>query len=466
MKNTGEVSWFLINKEDLVGLLLGESNIFDYSRKRPFPVRDLKNGKIAVGLPALSRNGKCDISYIVISDDYINDFLSWVRVYSEVIFPISQFTRVLTLSEYSLLSNDDLGMFDAIGKLSRWACVSVGETLAQSESSIELKNMALSRVLSTYTLPIARSNINHLGLDLFKLCHDRLHKISHDNRFSRRMLQLEHLSPVWDIVLNDSSHENSASDAVYLMLDYASKYTSGYRKPDEKLSEVLAKNVLLRSDSIEERVMGFNKLSTEIINLKSESELNFYSPVIAAAVFLVGRGTSHLFLLNKIGGLIPMAFVWFGLIASFTGPKLWDVTWLRAVKGAEKLLKNKFELDSISQADICWLEFSWLLEVFKSAEELNELPKMLPKTLSVEIIPGSTLHLRLPGQSQEQEAKIKNDVSMRERALEDALSQLFSLSNKLQDQVNYYSSQKERGNTFSKKNTRESATRNKGARKV
>ncbi|WP_256853308.1 hypothetical protein [Pantoea sp. Fr+CA_20] len=466
MKNTGEVSWVLINKEDLVDMLLGDTNVSSYSKKRSFPGRDLKNGKIAVGSTALSRNGKYEISYIVIPDSYINDFLSWVRVYSDDIFPISQFTRLLTLSEYSLLSNESLVFFDATEKLARWACVSIGETLAQSESSIELHNIALSRVLSTYTLPIARSSINHSGLDLFKLCRDRLNKISHDNRFSRRTLLSEHLSPVWDVVLNDDSDDKSALDAVNLMLDYASKYTPENRKSDDTLLELLAKNLLLRSDSVEDRVMGFNKLSAEIMNLESDSELNFYSPVIAAAAFLVGRSTSHLFLLNKIGRFVPMAFVWFGLIASFTGPKSWDLTWLRAVKGAEKLLKNKFELDSISQADIYWHEFSWLLEVFKSTEKLNELPKMLPKTLSIEIIPGSTLHLRLPGQANEQEAKMKNEISMRERALEDALSQLFSLSNKLQGQVNYYSSQKERSDAFSKKNSGVSVTRNKGSRKV
>lgn len=465
MKYTVEMVWSVVNKENLIDLLLGETKDTGQLWKTSFPEKDLRSGKVAVGASALLRgDSENDVLLVIISDDFINDFFSWIRVYSDDIFPLSQFARILTLSEYSILFKKGRGLFDSIESTINWACISVGETLAQSENSIDLKSMALSRILSTYTLPIARSNINHAGFDFFKLCQDRLRKISSDNRFPRRLVNLEQLSPIWEIVLQEGSNNLSASDAVYLMLNYASKYNSGTNPLNNNLSELLAQVTALGSDSVEERVMGFNQLSSEMLGLKSESDINYFAPIIAAAAFLVGRSTSHLFLLNKIGNVAPMIFVWFGLIAAFSGPKLWDITWLRAIKGAEKLLKNKFELEVVSQADINWLEFSWVLEAFKSAEILNELPKMLPKTLSVEIIPGSTLHLRLPGNNSEQDTKNKNEASMRERALEDALSQLFNLSNKLQDQVMYYNKQKERKEDtalFSKKYSNSSSTRSK-----
>lgn len=157
--------------------------------------------------------------------------------------------------------------------------------------------------------------------------------------------------------------------------------------------------------------------------------------MLAAAAFLVGRSTSHAFLLKRISRVSPAACVWFGAMAALAGPRAWDASWLRAVKGAERLLRTEFSWSNAPSADICWPEFAWLAGTFDDVDQLANLPKMLPRTLGIEVVPGTVIQVRLGGGAAEADVRSSNEASMRERALQDALSQFVSLAQRVKGLV-------------------------------
>ncbi|MNL28481.1 hypothetical protein D3C87_1501250 [compost metagenome] len=143
---------------------------------------------------------------------------------------------------------------------------------------------------------------------------------------------------------------------------------------------------------------------------------------------MVGRSTSHAFLLNRFRRVAPAAFAWFGLIAAIAGSRCWDSAWLRAVKGAERLLKPRFGWADISSADIGWAEFAWLAGSLDDVDQLIGLPKMLPRTLGVEVVPGVALQIRLGQGSGGDDTRVNLEPSARERELADAISHILEIA--------------------------------------
>lgn len=122
-------------------------------------------------------------------------------------------------------------------------------------------------------------------------------------------------------------------------------------------------------------------------------------------------------------------------MAALAGPRAWDASWLRAVKGAERLLRTEFSWSNAPSADICWPEFAWLAGTFDDVDQLANLPKMLPRTLGIEVVPGTVIQVRLGGGAAEADVRSSNEASMRERALQDALSQFVSLAQRVKGLV-------------------------------
>jgi hypothetical protein len=115
-------------------------------------------------------------------------------------------------------------------------------------------------------------------------------------------------------------------------------------------------------------------------------------------------------------------------MAALAGSRCWDGAWLRAVKGAERLLKPRFEWTDTSPADIGWAEFAWLAGSLDGVDQLVELPKMLPRTLGLEVVPGVPLQIRLGHGTLGDEARALPETSVRERVLTDALNQILEVA--------------------------------------
>jgi hypothetical protein len=155
----------------------------------------------------------------------------------------------------------------------------------------------------------------------------------------------------------------------------------------------------------------------------------------AAGAFLVGRGTSHLFLLRRAGKRWPSALAWFGLLAALGGPELWDSEWVRAAKGVERVLRTSGDSGSLMNADLSWTEYEWLSRVFEGPHAFSDVPKLQSRTLSIEVVPGAAVQLRLVGNSassnnSDSERYQLNQLTSRVRELEGALENFVILATK------------------------------------
>jgi hypothetical protein len=78
---------------------------------------------------------------------------------------------------------------------------------------------------------------------------------------------------------------------------------------------------------------------------------------------------------------------------------------------------------------LCWIEFVWLARTFEGSGIFYSLPKLAPRAVSVEILPGATCQFKLASvRSQESEAHAVTITSDREKELQAALAQFIGLA--------------------------------------
>lgn len=268
--------------------------------------------------------------------------------------------------------------------------------------------------------------------DTTRLCVERLRAVGADRRFGRRTISVDQLFPIWAIAGAKFGEQIPASEVAFLVMDVAATHFSESVQRARRITASQLKDYPgLSSDSVEERVVAFNRLALEVLQQSTPLQSESVGPALAAAAFLVGRSTSHVFLLKRLARVAPTAFVWFGVMAALAGPRAWDGAWLRAVKGAERLLRPSFSWLDTPVADIGWAEFSWLAATFQDSEQLATLPKMLPRTLGIEIVPGALLQVRVGGGVAEPENRPTSEESARERELQEALNQFLALAQRV-----------------------------------
>jgi hypothetical protein len=426
------IRWFAVDKEDLLDVLLGEAPPNGPSHSTP-PLPALKAGKLAFGyrvwgLEAMPE--KCGPALVIVDDTSAIETMSWLRAIAYEAFPMSQFARVVKLSDWDMFSprKDDLSRIKDCS-LARWASVSVGEVLAQSESDIDLTNLPLSRLASSLTLPVGRTTYLFGRDDSTQLCVNRLRTVSEDTRFVRKQVTVSELTPIWALCSANIGTSLQADESALIVVEAAHKFIRD--QAGQQLIEgahFIELHVGLQSDSAEERVVAFNHFSEDVLRLSPSQLASSGAVMLAAAAFMVGRSTTHAFLLNRFRRTAPSSFAWFGLIAAFAGSRCWDGAWLRAVKGAERLLKPRFDWIDTSPADIGWTEFAWLAGSVDNVEHLLELPKMLPRTLGVEVVPGVALQVRLGQGSVSDEPRVTAEISAREQALMDAINKILEVA--------------------------------------
>lgn len=425
---TESIRWRLLERDSLPEALYGKTSAQDPNAST-FVSDDLETGRIALGFVANQRQSVYNPpSIAVMADRSAPEIFSWLKTYADETSPLSQFGRVVTTKDWELFSALIAGRQVNTCREDYWASVILGEALAQGEGEGEPSSMPLSRALGCFSTAVARTSFiynNEIGTHE---CIERLRKLAADLRFVRRSVTIEDLMPVWIMTSLQLSEPVSAIEAVDLVVNVA------WKNHFNDLLGVVSPSLLqehrgLFSDSIEERVVAFHQLSNMLMKFAATSPRgNFCGVLLAAGAFLVGRSTSHEFLLRKFGRQVPTAFVWFGLLAALSGPRAWDAHWSRATKGIERQVRAKFEWTESVGADLYWAEFTWLANNFEGNAVFATLPKMLPKVLSIEVVPGATCQLRLAvGGAIETELR-PTEPNAREKDLQSALAQLVSLA--------------------------------------
>lgn len=425
-----KIKWYSVSKDMLPMVLLTSklpSNI--EGSNVAHPNSNLENITLGYYDNVYSSGGYNPPAIISLPVEKSAEILAWLKTYAPETYPLSQFARVikpleLKIYEVSIKSSKRKNDF----KFQRWSSLILGEILAQGESDITIDSLPLSRSQATYTHSIARVLMCHNSEDINKLCLERLLCLEADKSFVSRPLKVESLAHIWSCV---DYHWDYKSDIENILDVFKNAF------PEEKLGifdDVTTKELL--SDSIEARVLAFRKISNAEIN-KELSNNDSGAMKIAMAAFLVGKGTSHIFLLKTMSGRFPSVYAWFGLIAGIVGPTCWEIDWARAIKGIEKGLRVGLNWSEPSQSDISWSEYEWISETFRNNSPFVELPKLLPRVLSIEILPGSICQLRLSIERDNSKIKHDNENSMLNEinSLKKILSDYIILTEKAKEHI-------------------------------
>jgi hypothetical protein len=432
--SNSDIRWRAFPRDALPEALFGTSPISQVARPT-FGRYDLLEGSVVTGFvgvrTGLEYNPPC---IFVVADNSIAETLSWLKVYAPETSPLSQFGRVISADDWMRFGLRDEHQLQGTRE-DRWASIIVGEALAQGDTDVELPSLPLSRASSCFSTAIARAASVYGTDEATHTCADRLRLIEADRRFARRLVSVNDLLPIWALAGVRFSEPLSAQEAVEVVLNTAEKYMpEAFGRGRVPAFVSLRDYPELGSDSIEERVIAFQKLALKVIQASEQGPPNgLPAALLAASAFLVGRSTSHAFLVRRFGRAFPAAPVWFGLIAALTGVETWDQDWIRATKIVERQIRARFDLADATGFDLCWPEFQWLASTFDGPDVFSSLPKLVPKAVSVEVLPGATCQFKLASVgSSEHEARASSISSARERELQAALAQFIVLAARTQ----------------------------------
>jgi hypothetical protein len=398
MQVNDAVEWIYVPREKLPETLLGFDSHRTIHGQREIFIDKLRAAGVALGYRGDERGEVMSLpALIVVDEQSADDVFSWLDVYANEAFPLSQFGRVISFHDWkkssSRLPNSNKKTFN----LAVWSSLVLGEILAQGDSEMAISELPLSRVAGTFSSAMARTFSMHADVEAAHLCTSRLHQIEADSRFARRPVSVDMLVQMWGLAgMVDGFFYQEPYDLVTDVLASITNSKNYYQSGrGDDLVGFLALYADLRSDSVEARVVAFRNLEAAVSNQSGDTQTDVSAAALmACAAFLVGRGTSHFFLLAKTSKRLSSAPAWFGLLGGMFGPTCWDGEWAKCVNGIAKQLRGGYQWDTPSNADVAWLEYSWLTKTRKPSELFTVIPKLYPRLLSIEIVPGVTCQFR------------------------------------------------------------------------
>lgn len=419
-----ELTWYAIDRQAIGDVAVGDGSALGMGARSPSLVMS-KDTPIAVGYAAGQRVGVAPQppAMFVIDDKQAAEVISWLRVYDRPVFPLSQFCRVIAAEDVFLLDGEmDLGA----SRSDAWACVVLGEVLAQGEyADAKLSTIPLSHAASSFSYVVARAALVHGKDRPVDLCIQRLASLEADSSLGRKPMPTRDLQLIWGFLQIELGALDSDDELQHFVDETLRALSLGTRG---RIAWEDHKKALV-SDSVEARMLAFNGVLNEILRRSASRDVSSMEAglYVAAAAFLAGRGTGHYFLLRRAGPVGAAASVWFGLLAGLRGRHAWDGEWLRAVKGIERQLRQTMNWGDPPTSDLGWLEYSWLSKNVTASAALSGIARQSARALAIEVLPGAVCQMRTSqpdGKSETQTAS----SSVAENELRAALEQFLALS--------------------------------------
>ncbi len=429
--NKNAIRWHIFPRDAVAEVLLEGLSAQKMGRLN-IDAADLHGDRVAIGAHESYGGEYTPACLILLKEETAVETFSWLRTYSPETSPLSQFGRVVSANDWRAFGPSDLFRNSLTAREDIWACIVLGEAVAQGDTDVELAQLPLSRAAACFSFAMARAACVHGSDEATRTCAERLRFIEADRRLGRRHVSVSDLLPIWAIAGAKLDEKLSVEDAVDAVLDAAYKYlpelsTQGMRIAGTHLRDFPG----LSSDSIEQRVLAFQQLSNEFVRNTETSGRNPVAAVsLAAAAFLVGRSTSHEFLLRRVSKTFPASSIWFGLLAALCGPAAWEPTWVLAMKGVERQIRATFDWADSSGWDLCWPEFMWFADTF-DGDVFSKLPKLTSRALAIEILPGAVCQFRLAAAGVgDTEPRTAAEPTSQQRELQAALAQFVNLAAK------------------------------------
>jgi len=368
---------------------MGEFKLSSYRMSDP----DSIDSDVVLGISDDEHSGDPIIAVALVGSSE-KELFSWISTYAEEAFPLTQFCRVCSIEDWTQLElqtriESMVGIVSPI-----WSSIVLGEMLGQADADTNIVGVPLARATACFSFAIARTVLLYSGHEIARnRCIERLVMVERDSRFVRRHITVELLRKVWSVALSLQNVPNESLNVLDTVLQVVGAI-------DKQAADLLATNNLLLSDSAEDRVEGFDVIADVLIGRLTSNAIgrDAGTVALAAAAVLAGRGTSHILLLASAAKIFPEVLVWYGLLAGVLGPSYWDKAWRQHAKGVERSLRQFFRPDEPVAEDICWLEYEWLTKTYGTLEVLSAIPKSIPRSLAIEILPGVGCQFRLVGQ--------------------------------------------------------------------
>jgi hypothetical protein len=194
------IIWYPINKKALPGVLIGMEPLIGNSLSFNQVISyesDISLGiKIEDSFNEVNRESHERV--IVVDDNKTADLFSWLNTYTKESFPLSQFARVVTESDWEILGNESTIKNRINGP---WANIVLGEILGQGEADVDLTYLPLSRAGACFSYSLARAAILYgPHSKVMPMVKDRLKTLQSDNRFLKRQIKVDDLFKLWDLL--------------------------------------------------------------------------------------------------------------------------------------------------------------------------------------------------------------------------------------------------------------------------
>lgn len=402
--------FFRIPRSELIAALLGEMPGSD--RESDYFDRHLGKEELTLVYESgYNSAGQRPIS-VVVADDSIDDLFVWLDTYAPQFTPISQTCRVFRVSDDEFLTDSQRPSKERV--LARaYAGLVVGELIAQSggDPFKTLDNAGLALAQSTLSFAYGRNHLlwgtqRQRGFSLSSA----FYMLERHALLPARRLGVDKLNLVWQMLDGEptmSARAPGIMKCIHRAIGQLHKEQS--LRPDVLIDlaryyEPARVLISLEQMTAEERVLAFDRLlASDAAEYGSDPIAQAFCAAYAA-VEIGGGTTRHMNLLVGLAEHNPLVWPLFGLLSSIGGTEKWHALFARLGRLVERELSYSFDITDPPRADLSWQELeSYFLT---SPKRLALLPRAQQRTLSVELVPGVSLHLPLSSAAGEK----KNDA--------------------------------------------------------
>jgi len=423
-----DLRWLGCKREDLPRILFAPthdgSNLDTAADFRPIVGR---NG-FALGVVSSAKVNEARSVLLLVDDAGARELYSWIYSFSEGAFPLSQFARVVSLKDWEMTAAG--GRFVRQRECDLWSCLAVGELISLYGGEGDQYSPRTQWLSYVASLLLARTLAFENKEKIAHLAMERLLKFESFSRFHERPFSALEMEPLWRVAFSAPERTLDTLEAITLCLHSAARANNG-GSGEYLVNRIMTNFPFLFGDSIEQRVSAYHDLA-EAVSYGRGLDGAFLPPKVACAVmatgaFLVGRGTSHSFLLSRLPREMSLSAAWLGLISGLCGPESLDPQWAAACLRARKNILEDCNLARSSMSDISWTELEWHLSSLGGGGAFRRLQRASASSLVVEIFPGLLSHQRLTGNS-DADAEALRRKSDSSEMIELAVSELGRIS--------------------------------------
>ena len=367
---------------------------------------------------------------VSIPSQKLQDFFAWSYTELEGLTPFNDTLRITTLPMSDLVRVTKSSEVEQDYEV--WSLVILGEMLTRMNSTKSLGAVNLSWINATFSkaavLSIANKWSEPKNWKIFTEALDNVYPAKEE--LSHRAL-INEMVPVWNVACafnKKPPYRTSLRDPEGFILYFSSilEKAGVLKRSDTKELLAIIKSFSFDSDSVETRLLGFDKMVQRFGREWHDNQRkSFWAIALGLSASFVGRGPSHLHLLDATSSAPDSRFMWGALIAQYSEKERLPSRWSKTIKQIARELSGQARLGWGNGYDIGRHEFEWLsnLPQVIDFEPFRGL-RSTGGNMLVELLPGVTFQVRTGSSEKSSRSNIQSRVSQDFQVVKETLSSL------------------------------------------